>query len=113
MKKTSKSSVKSKVVKKMQDGGPTDSPKKVTTVSRSGNYKTTTKNNPSPVSNKSGSVTTTRRTLKGAISGAPTVKKAKEARLNDTNEVTGNSFPKYYHSGMGDFKKGGTKGKKK
>jgi hypothetical protein len=92
-------------MKKYQDGGA----KKVTTVSNSGNYKTTTKNNTEPYGNKSGSATKVRRTIKGVVSGAPTVKEAKEARANDRNEVTGNSYPTYYHSGMGDFKKkGGT-----
>jgi hypothetical protein len=90
-------------MKKYQDGGP----KKVTTVSNSGNYKTTTKNNTEPYGNKSGSATKVRRTIKGVVSGAPTVKEAKEARANDRNEVTGNSYPTYYHSGMGDFKKKG------
>jgi len=96
--------------KKYQDGGenPAGGPKKVTTISNSGNYKTVTKNNTKAYGNKSGSTTKVRRTLKGALTGAPTVKKAKEARANDRNEVTGNSYPTYYNVGMGDFKKGGS-----
>jgi hypothetical protein len=85
----------------------TKPPKKVTTVSNSGNYKTITKNNTEPYGNKTGSTTKVRRTVKGLLKDAPTVKKAKQARANDRNEVTRNSYPTYYNAGMGDFQKGG------
>jgi hypothetical protein len=95
-------------MKKYQDGGP----KKVTTVSNSGNYKTITKNNTEPT-------TKVRRTVKGVLKNAPTVREAKEARLSESTPIIkrnsqGNletvgekRYPNYVTSGMGDFKKNG------
>ena len=101
--------MKTTKMKKYEEGGPIRQPKKVITVSNSGNYKTITKNNTEPYGNKTGSTTKVRRTIKGILKGAPTVKEAKEARANEKSEVTGNSYPTYYNVGMGDFKKGGAK----
>ena len=93
-------------------------PKKQVTTSSSGDYKTITKNSTEPFGNKSGSTTKVRRTVKGVLSGAPTVRAAKAARANDTaDKGNGNysRYPNFWHKGMGDFKKSGgaTKSKKK
>lgn len=111
-----------KLAKKQMGGsGPratSGPPKKQVTTSSSGNYKTITKNSTEPFGNKSGSTTKVRRTVKGVLSGAPTVKEAKRARANDTaDKGNGNysRYPDFWHTGMGDFKKSGgaTKSKKK
>jgi len=80
----------------------TKPPKKVTTVSNSGDYKTITKNNTEPYGNKTGSTTKVRRTVKGVLKGAPTVSEAKQAR-------EGYMFYKDppYKKRTGDFQKGG------
>jgi hypothetical protein len=82
----------------------TKPPKKVTTVSNSGNYKTITKNNTEPYGNKTGSTTTVRRTVKGLLKDAPTVKKAKQARAG---KVFAGSLMTPYKDRTGDFQKGG------
>ena len=82
----------------------TKPPKKVTTVSNSGNYKTITKNNTEPYGNKTGSTTTVRRTVKGLLKEAPTVKKAKQARAGI---VFAGSLMRPYNDRTGDFQKGG------
>jgi len=101
--------------RKYQTGGNTTPgekmtkpPKKVTTVSNSGNYKTITKNNTEPYGNKTGSTTKVRRTVKGVLKGAPTVREAKQAREGYmfTKEPLRN--PKGpYTKRKGDFQKGG------
>ena len=82
----------------------TKPPKKVTTVSNSGNYKTITKNNTEPYGNKTGSTTKVRRTVKGLLKDAPTVKKAKQARAGI---VFSGSLMTPYNDRTGDFQKGG------
>jgi len=82
----------------------TKPPKKVTTVSNSGDYKTITKNNTEPYGNKTGSTTKVRRTVKGVLKGAPTVSEAKQARAG---KVFAGSLMTPYKKRTGDFQKGG------
>jgi hypothetical protein len=104
--------------KKYQNGGPTptqpdtsskdDTPKKVTSVSKSGNYKTITKNNTEPYGNKTGSTTKVRRTVKGVLKGAPTVREAKQAREGYMYYKEPLRNPKGpFTKRKGDFQKGG------
>ena len=86
----------------------TKPPKKVTTVSNSGNYKTITKNNTEPYGNKTGSTTKVRRTVKGVLKGAPTVREAKQAREGYMSYKESLRNPKGpYTKRKGDFQNGG------
>jgi hypothetical protein len=88
----------------------TKPPKKVTTVSNSGNYKTITKNNTEAYGNKTGSTTKVRRTVKGVLKGAPTVREAKQAREGYMYSKEPLKNPKGpYTKRKGDFQMGGVK----